>query len=564
MPPDQTRPSTDRATAYAKAIVTGEIVAGKRVRQACQRHLDDLERGHLRGLKWSPRHAAYVERFYSFLRHSKGKWAAKPFVLADWQAFCEGSIYGWLRADGSRRFRTALQVIAKKNGKSLTGAAAGLFGLVGDGEMGGEVYCVARKRDQARIIFDEARQMVRSSPDLSKRVQSFKLNLSIDRTASKFEPLSSDEKTGDGLNPSLVLVDELHRHKSRALLDLMDAGMGSRRQPLLRIITTAGDDDPESPYNTEVAYAEKVLDGVIDDDSYFAYIARLDEIDRWDDPKVWLKANPNLGVSVALDDLKRQAVKARGNPSQQSAFKRYRLNLVTSSATRAIDMEVWRRNGLGPIDPASLTGRPAYGAIDASSKLDLSAFVLLFPPVGDGERWKALCRFWMPAENVEAKQDKDRAPYRQWIDEGWIEATPGNVIDHGEIEAAVLEAKSAYELLSVPYDPWNAAQMATRLMAEGVPMVEFIQGLRSYTAPTKELLAMLAAETLDHGDNPVLRLMAANLKIETDKNENMMPHKKRSTGRIDGMTALIMDIGRALLDGDDSQSGYETERLLVV
>lgn len=560
----QKRSIPDRATAYAEAVVAGAIVTGKRVRLACQRHLRDLEEGHKRGLRWSVAKSEYAIEFCLYLRHFKGAYAGKPFVLSGWQEFCIGAVYGWVRADGLRRFRVSMVVVSKKNGKSQMLAAVGIYGLVADGEPGAEVYATATKRDQARIIFDTASRMVRNSPELHKKVRSFKLNLSVDGTASKFEPISSDDKTGDGLNPSLVLIDELHRHKSRAMLDLMDSAMGSRRQPTLWIISTAGDDNPVSPYNTEFEYADKVIEGVVEDDSYFAYLATLDKDDRWDDPEVWVKANPNLGISVDLGDMKRQANKVKFAPVGLSNFKRLRLNMRVSDATKAIDLDIWRRNSLGKFDPMDMSGRHCFAGLDLSSKIDISAFVKLFPPAEDSDRWRSTARFWMPADTIEERQDRDASQYRRWVDEGWIEATPGNVVDQNTIKTAILEDHRHFPIDSLAYDPWNATKLATELQEEGLALAEFIQGLRSYTAPTKELLAMLLGEKLDHGGNPVLEWMASNLKVQGDKNENLMPHKQKSTGRIDGLTALIMAIGRALSEETSGPSVYETRGILEI
>jgi phage terminase large subunit-like protein len=431
-------------------------------------------------------------------------------------------------------------------------SGVGIFGLVADHEPGAEVFSAATKKDQAHIIFGEAQRMVRSSPDLLRKIGVYKSNMSVDATASKFEPLSADEKTLDGLNPHLVLIDELHKHKSRAVLDVLDTALGARRQPMIWIITTAGDDNPESVYATENAYAMQVLEGTAKDDSYFALIYTLDKGDAWDDPKLWIKANPNINVSVKMDDLKRQALKASRSPSALVAFKRLRLNIRTSDATRAIDMDVWRRNTGGAFDPASLIGRPFFAGLDLSSKIDLSAFVKLFPPVGEETKWRVVCRFWMPGDTIEEKSDRDKVQYQRWVNDGLIEATAGNIIDHNEIREAVLEDCRLYQATSVAFDPWNATMLSIALADGGAPMFEFIQGIRSYTAPTKELEAMLLSQKLDHGSNPVLEWMAANLHVQSDKNENRMPSKRHSTGRIDGMSALIMAIGRSMTEESTS------------
>lgn len=544
-------------------MVAGKAIACRLHRLACQRHLDDCRKGAKRGLTWRPDLAKRAIKFFGYLRHSKGEWGGRQVTLEPWQEFVVGSVFGWLRKDGTRRFRVVFEEIPRKNGKSLICSGVALYGLIADREPGAEVYAAATRRDQARIIFDEAKKMVRSSPELAGTVAVFKNNISVDRTYSKFEPLSADERTLDGLNPHFVMLDELHKHKSRAVLDVLDTALGARRQPLLWSITTAGDDNPESVYAQENAYAIQVLEGVVQDDSFFAFITSIDKDDRWDDPIAWAKANPNLGVSVKLDDLKRQALKAQKSPAAQTAFKRLRLNVRTAGADRFIDMDVWRKNSHGRFDPAMMHGQRCYAGLDLSSKVDISARVLLFPPVEDGDRWRVTARFWMPQDTIEEKSDRDKVQYQRWVDGGWIEPTAGNVIDHNEIAAALLEDHRQHELAALAYDPWNATQLAVGLQNEGVNVFEFVQGTRSYTAPTKELDAMLLALKLDHGDNPVLAWMASNLKVvRPDRNDNVVPSKKHSTGRIDGMTALIMAIGRSLLDTDVSP--YADGRDLLV
>jgi phage terminase large subunit-like protein len=537
---------------YAQMVVNGDIVAGKQVRCACQRHFDDLAKGKRRGLIFDPATAKYaIDFFPNFLRHSKGEWGGQPLVLAPWQEFIIGSAFGWFNKDGTRRYRTVYLEIARKNGKSTILAGVGLIGLIADGEPGAEIYAAATRKDQAMIIFSEAQRMVRAAPGLRSKVAIFKYNLSIDATASKFEPLTADEQGLDGLNPHIILIDEVHKHKSRGVFDVLDTAMGSRRNAMLWMITTAGDENPETIYAQENAYANKVTEGIIKDDAYFAYISTLDKEDDWTDPKVWIKANPNLGISVKIADLRRQAAKAKNSPSDAVAFKRLRLNVRSSDAYRAIDMAVWSRNSCGQFDPMEHVGRRFFGALDLSSKIDLSAWIKLFPPDAQFDRWMVVSRFWMPADTVDQKAQRDRVQYQRWIETGLVEATAGNIIDHAEVEAAVKEDCRLFSPYSIAYDPWNATQLAVGLATDGLPMSEFIQGFRSYTAPTKELEAMLLAEQLDHGGNEVLTWMASNLHVLIDKNENKMPSKRHSIGRIDGITALIMSIGRSMADNAD-------------
>jgi len=537
---------TDPVTAYALDVIEGKIVAGRFVIAACKRHMDDLKNGPDRGLVWSPAHADFAFRVMREFKHSKGEFAGKRLELMAWQKFRIGSVFGWLNKDGTRRFRTAFSDVARKNGKSTEAAGIALVGLTADGEPGAEIYSAATKKDQARLVFDEAKRMARSSPALRARVKRRQFNMSVAGTDSKFEPLSSDVRSLDGLNPHFVVIDELHKHASRDLLDVMDTAIGSRRQPLIWIITTAGDTNPETVYSQERLYAEQVALGVQKDDTYFAYIACIDDEDDWEDERCWIKGNPNLHVSVKLTDLRRQATKAKGSPSSQREFKRLRLNRRMALSGKEIKFEKWLLCTEGPLDVSALRGRAAYVGLDLSSKLDLTAAALVFPPVEVNERWKVYVRFWCPGENVKDREDRDKASYERWIEEGWLEVTPGDIIDHTALRDQVLEWRREFDIREVLYDPWNATQLSLDLQKEGLAVKEFVQGIRSYTAPTNEFLALIQSAKLEHGGNPILAWMANNLYIETDKNLSKMPHKKKSTGRIDGMTAVIMGVGGAM------------------
>lgn len=558
----------DPVTWFAQEVVEGRLLGhGKLAILACKRHLTDLKEGPKRGLLWSPAHAKYyIGLFDKLFRHSKGEFAGKPLHLAPWQQFRVGSVYGWLnKKDRTRRFRTAFNDVGRKNGKSTEAAGVGLIGLIGDGEPGAEVYSAATKKDQARLVFDEAKRMVRASSSLRARIKRRNLNLSVAATESKFEPLSADVNSLDGLNPHVTIVDELHKHKSRSLLDVMRTATGSRRQPLLWIITTAGDDSPHTVYAEERAYAEQVLLGIHKDDTYFAWISCPDKDDDWEDPRTWAKGNPNLNVSVKLAYLKQLAVMAKGSPAAQREFKRLNLNMRQASAGKAIQFENWVLCTEGRIDEMLLAGRRCYLGIDLSSKLDITAAVAIFPPISPGEKWKVITRYWVPSENVKERSDRDKASYQQWIDEGWIEPTPGDIIDHSAIEACLLEWARIYDVRGACYDPWNATQMAVKLSNDhGLPMQEFIQGTRSYNAPTKELLAMIASKTIDHGGDPVLAWMSNNLYTEKDRNDSIMPTKKKSTGRIDGITGLIMSIGAASVDANEHGTLYRDGGALLV
>ncbi len=519
---------------------------------ACQRHLRDIEEGHKRGLHWDLAAARHGIGFYGYLRHGKGEFAGKPFQLEPWQQFYVGCAFGWKREDGFRRFTTALLVVGKKNGKSTLLAGSALYCFVADGEKGAEVYAAATKKDQAKLVFDEAKRMVRGSLPLKSRIRVLKNNMSVAATYSKFEPLSADADAADGINPSFVSVDELHRHKTRALLDLMAEGSGAREQPFLMIITTGGDDNPESPYNTELDHAKDVLEGTVEDDSYFALLYLLDKGDDWRDPKNWIKANPNLGVSVKLQDMKNRIVKAKNSPSAASNFKRLRLNINQSEAQRAIDMEKWAACSRQAIDFDALVGRRCCTAIDLSSKIDITAQANVFPPDPGENQYRVQMRFWMPEENIEEAERRDKVPYRRWVEQGWIEATPGNVVDQEAMYLALQEDRRLYRIEDIAFDPYNATHLSTRLMDSGLPVVEFPQTIRTYNEPTKRLLELIVAGQFDHGNNPVLNWMAGSMKVIADTKENMMPSKKHSRRRIDGITACIMGVGRVMAAGENT------------
>lgn len=555
------------AEQYVRDAISGKVVVGHLVRLACERHVRDLKHGAERGLYFDVRAAQRAIDFYGFLRHSKGEFGGKVFVLSPWQIFIVYSLFGWRRAGGTRRFRVAHVEVARKNGKTTLWCGIGLYMLFADGEPGAEVYCAATKKDQARLLFHEAERMRKSSPSLKKRVQSFRDNLSIVATASKFEPLGADSDTLDGLNVHCALVDELHAHKTRDLWDVLDTATGARRQPLMAAITTAGFNRLSICYKQN-EYGQKVLEGVLEDDSFFIYIATIDKDDDWEAEKNWAKANPGLGVSVNVDDLRRKAKKAKDEPSALNAFLRLHLNVWTQQDTRWMPLDKWNACAGFPMvgkDPKSLeaevlemlAGRECYGALDLSSKIDLTAYVKVFPPTEALPKYVAICRFYMPEDNVAERVKKDRVPYDVWIREGFITATPGNVVDYDFIEADVLRDAARFEFKEIAFDPYNATQVAVRLGKESLTMVEFRQGFLSMNEPTKELMVVVINKTLAHLSNPVLRWMAANMVVKQDEAGCLKPNKDKSQEKIDGIVALIMGLGRAIANPADDAGDFE-------
>lgn len=581
-----TRKKIDPTTLYARRVVAGEIVAGKRVIQACERHLSDLRTAGKRGLKWSPAKAARAIRFFKFLKHSKGEWAGQSFQLELWQKFIVGSLFGWLRADGTRRFRTGYAEVPRKNGKSTLTSGIALYLLIADGEPGADVYTAATKLEQAKIVHGESVRMVKASPALKKRVQIFADNLSVLKTNSKFEPLSGEGETHDGLNIHGAVVDELHAHRNRLVVDVIETATGARRQPLIFYITTAGWDRTSVCWENH-QYGEQVLSGVITDDTYFVYIATIDKDDDWTDPTVWAKANPNYGVSVKPDDLARKCEKARQIPAAQNAFKRLHLNVWTEQAERWLDLEKWDACN-APVDAEALIGRDAYAGLDLADTTDIAALVLVFPEdveewiaatedpapeeldeyeVEAGGRTKTVTYFdvlvwlWVPQETV-IERSKKGLPYLEWVNEGLIEATEGNLIDYDTITYRLDQLAQMYDIKEVAYDRWGATQLIQDLQEQGMEVIPFGQGFKDMSPATKELLNVVLGKRLRHGGHKVLRWMASNMVVILDPAGNIKPHKGKSTEKIDGMVSLIMAIDRATRR--EGGSVYDERDMLVL
>lgn len=550
------------ADQYIDDVTSGRIVTGRWVRLAVERHLRDLETGHERGLWFDEKAAGKAIRFFGFLKHSKGEWAGQTISLEPWQQFILWVIFGWKRADGLRRFRTAYQEIARKNGKSTLASGIGLYLFDADGEPGAEVYTAATKRDQARITHSEATRMVKGSQLLRKRISIFKDNLNVEATASKFEPLGRDADSMDGLNIHGCIIDELHAHKTRDLWDVLETATGSRRQPLMYAITTAGFNRQSICYEQH-DYTRKILERVIDDDTFFGIIFSLDDGDDWEDERNWPKANPNLGVSVKLDDLRRKAEKARQMPAALNAFLRLHMNQWTQSETKWIDPDRWASCGEA-VDADGLRGRICYGGLDLSSTIDISALVLVFPPQAAGDRFQVMARFWVPEESVHERSRRDRVPYEAWLREGYIQATPGNVIDYDFIVAEVQDLAGRYDLREIAFDRWGATQLSHTLIDEGFTVVPFGQGFASMSSPMRELERLITGGELAHGNNPVLRWMADNLVARQDPAGNIKPDKERSIEKIDGMVALIMGLDRAIRNEGPENSVYEERGLKVL
>lgn len=547
---------------YADKVTSGKIPACELVRLACERHLNDLKTGRMRGLRFDYEAADRALGFYRFLRHSKGEWAGTRFELQPWQQFIIGSIFGWKRADGTRRFRTAYNEVPRKNGKSTISAGVGLYLLIADGEPGAEIYSAATKRDQAKIVWSEAARMVKRSPALAKRIKVYegKGNMHVEATVSKFEPLGADADTMDGLNVHGAIIDELHAHKTRQVWDVLETATGSRRQPLIFAITTAGADQNSVCYEQH-DYAERILRGTVRDDSYFCYISTIDKDDDWTNEAVWRKANPNYGISVKPDDMRRLCQQALEMPSKQNAFLRLRLNVWTQQVERWISLPLWDEQA-GQVAEDKLVGRTCYGGLDLSAVSDLTAWVMVFPRDDDPEEIDVLCRFWCPEAQLNNTQNRYRDQYRAWAKQGYLKTTPGDAIDYSFIKAQILQDAQKFRLVDLNIDRlFQAHQLATELIDEGLVVVGMGQGFTSMGVPMKEFERRLLARKIHHGGNPVLRFMADSVVVKRDPSDNLKVDKANSQARVDGIVALVMALDRAMRHEQPKRSIYEERGL---
>lgn len=548
-------------TEYAERVITGKVLAGELQKLACKRHLRDLKTEKMRGIYFDHDAANHAIEFFKYLKHSKGEWAGTEFVLQPWQKFIIGSLFGWKRAsDELRRFRTAYISTPRKNGKTTMLSGVGLYLFVADNEQGAEIYTGATKYDQAKITHSEATRMVLASPSLRKRIGIFKNNLHIEATASKFEPLGADAGTLDGLNSHANLIDELHAHKTRLLWDVLETATSARRQPLTIAITTAGTDRNTICYE-QYDYSEKILRGTIKDDTYFAFIACADEDDDPWKISTWKKANPNYGISVKQDDLKRKADKAKKIPAAQNTFIRLHLNRWTQQVNRWLSLDLWDENA-GIVSEEELRGRTCYGGLDLASVSDIAAWVMIFPHEDDPEMIDVLCRFWCPEARLHDTQNRYRDQYQAWAKQGYLKVTPGDAIDYNFIKAQILEDAQKFKLVDLNIDRlFQAHQIGMELQEEGLVVVGMGQGFISMAAPTKELERRLLVRKIRHGGNPVLRWMAGNVAVKQDPAGSLKPDRVSSQGKIDGIVGLIMSLDRAMRH-QDKRSVYEDRGVL--
>lgn len=537
------------AEQYCADVLCGKVVACEWVKLACQRQVNDLARaGTDPKFKWhfDPARAERVIRFATYCRHTEGEWAGQPIVLSPSDQFMCWVVFGWIDDQGQRRFREVYEEKGRKNAKTTKLAVIGLYLMDADSEEGARVYCAATKLDQARLLHSAATQMVSRSPSLRKRIKTHKDNLHNLTTYSKFEPLSSDSETLDGLNISGGLLDELHAHPTGELKDIIETAMGSRRQPLLWSISTAGKRREGVCWETR-QYAIEVLKsaarGTPIDDTFAAFVYCIDEGDDPFNEAVWEKANPNLNISVKIDDMRRLANKAKSSPRVKAAFMRLRLGIWTGDADKAISELAWKACSTAPnLDYLRQRKARCWLGFDLSSRVDLTSLVQLFP--AKGGYFDVIPHFWIPEESLTERDLQNHELMVQWVKAGYIKTTPGNLVRYKYVRREIRQIAKQYRVQEIAGDAWNATQFMTQLEDDGFDVWGIPQTIRVLAPPTKEFEGLILDKKLRHGGHPVLEWNAMNLAWKEDESGNIRPSKKRSAGKIDGVMALINCLAR--------------------
>jgi phage terminase large subunit-like protein len=533
----------ERGFNYGKNVISGEIPACAWVRLAAQRHFDDLK-------KWNKKSSPYyfdemaakkIVSFYRLVKHSKGAMAGQSFELSDWQVFWVSVMFGWKRQNGLRRFQTVYFGVPRKNGKTTFAVPIGLYMMILDSEAGAEIYSAATKRDQARLVFDEAQRMVNSSPELKQVIKVQKHSLFVESTATKFEALSSDAKSLDGLNPHCVLIDELHAHKTPDLYGVLETAIGARLQPLILSITTAG-------FVTigicvdQRDYGRKVVQGLIEDDSFMFVDYGIDEGDDPFSEDTWKKANPNYGVSIEPETFRRTAKKAQNEVSFLNEFLTKHLNVWTTSVEAYFDMNKWNDCALDFDWEHFKKCTNIHLGLDLSETQDLCALVL----VGNLDGTTLIFpKFYLPKDNIVSKSKKDGANYVAWEKAGYLTLLDGDVIDYDYIYEDILQIDKDLDLEELVFDKWNARQLINNLDKQTyITCVEFPQMMKFFSPILKEFVVMMHRKEIAHNNNKILNWNISNTTVITDPSGNVRPNKEKGANKIDGTVATLMALSR--------------------
>lgn len=492
-----------------------------------------------------------IDFFSECLTFTAGQWRGEPFILQPWQSAVTANLFGWKRHDGLRRYREAFILCARKSGKSEWAGGLGCLLTFADGEPGAQVYCAAADREQARLVFTAAKTMVAAEPELARRGNTYTNSIVVEETGSTFKVVSAEAYSKHGINAHGIIIDELHAHENRELVDVLITSTGARRQPLVVMITTA-DYARESICNEKYEYACKVRDGIIDDPAFLPVIYEAPPDADWTDPEVWALANPNMGISISKEYLERECRRAQESPAYENTFKRLHLNIRTEQDVRWLPMDAWDHCGELPIQLTALKNQKCFAGLDLASTTDITALVLAF--LDKSGEVTLIPKFWLPLNTAKKRERKDRVPYTTWARQGLIELTDGDVVDYDRIRIHINELKKTYRIKEIALDPWNATQLSVQLQGDGFEVVTFGQGFRDMTSPTKELEKLVISGKLRHGGHAVMRWMASNVSVELDAAGNIKPSRKKSIEKIDGIVAAIMALGRALAEPQRPQA----------
>ena len=563
-----------RARRYAVAVRDRKIPACRWVRLACLRHLTDLASQKRADFpyRFDPAKAERVCAFVELMPHVKGHWAivqpghpeTSHLQLEDWQCFFVCAVYGWLeKATGLRRFRVALLEVPRKNGKSALSAALGLYHLTADGEYGPEIYSAATTEKQAWEVFRPARQMAERTPEFLEAygVEVNAKTLAVPANGGRFEPIIG--KPGDGASPSLAIVDEYHEHLDATLYDTMVTGMGARRQPMMLVITTAGE-DTSGPCYALVDRTQKMLDGTQPDDRLFGLVFTVDEDTDWTTDDALRMANPNMGVSVSAEFLREAQKGALNSSRDQSVFKTKHLDVWVTARDAWLNMEWWARQADPALHVEDFAGESCTVGLDLGATTDLTAAVRVFRrDLEDGAHYYAFGRYYAPRDVVEDPRNRH---YQGWVEDGFMVATDGaftGMTDYERVRGDLLADHAASPIVELAYDPWGATDTAQHMETEGIATVRVDQNTKNLSDPMKMLEGLVKSGHLHHDGNPCLAWQMSNVTCREGANESIFPRKERVENKIDGAVALIMAVERARIS-DAARSVYETRGVVLL
>lgn len=537
---------------YAKSVQSGKLVTGQLIKDAVKRFYTWIENAENDGFTLDHESGMRAISFFpTFLNHTKGKMQGKPFVLAPFQAFTMYNIFGWKDAKGNRRINTVYDKRAKKNGKSAEMAGLGLYCMSFDMEMEAEIYIGATKEDQAKICWEQAASFI-NSPVANKALQqmgfyTMQRIVGFHPTKSKMRPLGGDSKTQDGINAHIAIIDEYHAHKDDGVKENLESSSVQRRQPITYHITTAGTNIASVCKNYEDSVIE-VLKGRKIDHHLWIMIHDLDEEDDWEDEKNWVKANPLLGNGLDIDNLQKEFIKAKNQPSKIPNFKTKHLNMWVDAPQIWIPNEIWKRNKVDIIPLGNFSKFGSYAALDLSTTTDITAFVVVSEPDDNDFRYIRPF-FFCPEDTIERRSKEDRVPYRFWRDAGFLIATPGEVVDYAIVEDVIQQQFPKLNIIRLEVDRWNATSVVTNLMEAGVEVSYFNQSIANMSFPTKTFEKLVFEGKLKHDGNPILEWMLSGCVVIADANENIKVHKGNSNKhgkRVDGIIATIMALGGSM------------------